>query len=109
MALEDVYQRNLHHRTHRAGWLRAAVLGANDGLVSTASLMIGVTAAKAGGADAQTFLITAGAATRHPPPYVVLKGAPGARVLALGAERVRPSGNSVLVFDQVERRRRGAC
>ena len=29
MALEDVYQRNLHHRTHRAGWLRAAVLGAN--------------------------------------------------------------------------------
>jgi VIT1/CCC1 family predicted Fe2+/Mn2+ transporter len=62
MALEDVYQRNLHHRTHRAGWLRAAVLGANDGLVSTASLMIGVTAAKAGGADAQTFLITAGAA-----------------------------------------------
>lgn len=62
MALEDVYQRNLHHRTHRAGWLRAAVLGANDGLVSTASLMIGVTAAKTGGADAQAFLITAGTA-----------------------------------------------
>jgi VIT1/CCC1 family predicted Fe2+/Mn2+ transporter len=62
MSLEDVYQRNLHHRTHRAGWLRAAVLGANDGLVSTASLMIGVTAAKVGAADAQGFLITAGAA-----------------------------------------------
>ena len=46
MALEDVYARNLEHRTHRAGWLRAAVLGANDGLVSTASLMIGVAAAK---------------------------------------------------------------
>jgi VIT1/CCC1 family predicted Fe2+/Mn2+ transporter len=45
MALEEVYQRNLQHRTHRAGWLRAAVLGANDGLVSTASLMIGVAAA----------------------------------------------------------------
>lgn len=45
MALEEVYQRNLHHRTHRVGWLRAAVLGANDGLVSTASLMIGVAAA----------------------------------------------------------------
>jgi len=59
MALEDVYQRNLHHRTHRAGWLRAAVLGANDGLVSTASLRIGVAAAKAG---EQSFLITAGAA-----------------------------------------------
>ena len=59
MALEDVYQRNLHHRTHRAGWLRAAVLGANDGLVSTASLMIGVAAARAG---EQSFLVTAGAA-----------------------------------------------
>ena len=45
MVLEDVYQRNLHHRTHRAGWLRAAVLGANDGLVSTAALMIGFAAA----------------------------------------------------------------
>lgn len=30
-----------HHKSHRAGWLRAAVLGANDGIVSTASLIIG--------------------------------------------------------------------
>ena len=58
MALEDVYRRNLHHRTHRAGWLRAAVLGANDGLVSTASLMIGVAAARV----SDSFLITAGIA-----------------------------------------------
>ena len=35
------------HRTHRIGWLRAAVLGANDGIVSTASLVIGVSAADA--------------------------------------------------------------
>lgn len=35
------------HRTHRIGWLRAAVLGANDGIVSTASLVIGVAAAQA--------------------------------------------------------------
>jgi len=33
------------HRTGRIGWLRAAVLGANDGIVSTASLVLGVTAA----------------------------------------------------------------
>ena len=59
MGLESVYQRNLHHRAHRAGWLRAAVLGANDGLVSTASLMIGVTAANPGD---DRFLITAGVA-----------------------------------------------
>ena len=35
------------HRSHRVGWLRAAVLGANDGIVSTASLIIGVAAANA--------------------------------------------------------------
>jgi VIT1/CCC1 family predicted Fe2+/Mn2+ transporter len=59
MSLEAIYQRNLQHRTHRAGWLRAAVLGANDGIVSTASLMIGVTAANPGN---DKFLITAGVA-----------------------------------------------
>ena len=57
MPLQDVYLRNTHHKIHKAGWLRAAVLGANDGLVSTASLMIGVSAAQA-----DSFLITAGAA-----------------------------------------------
>jgi len=43
--------RNVHlerHRTERIGWLRAAVLGANDGIVSTASLILGVVAASAG-------------------------------------------------------------
>lgn len=35
------------HRTDRIGWLRAAVLGANDGIVSTASLVVGVAAAHA--------------------------------------------------------------
>jgi vacuolar iron transporter family protein len=35
------------HFTHRVGWLRAAVLGANDGIVSTASLILGVAAAEA--------------------------------------------------------------
>lgn len=42
------------HRTHRTGWLRAAVLGANDGLVSTASLVLGVTAA---GASTKAILV----------------------------------------------------
>jgi VIT1/CCC1 family predicted Fe2+/Mn2+ transporter len=35
------------HRTHRSGWLRAAVLGANDGVLSISSLMLGVAAADA--------------------------------------------------------------
>ena len=42
------------HRNHRIGWLRAAVLGANDGIVSTASLVLGVAAA---GASAANILI----------------------------------------------------
>ena len=36
------------HKTNRSGWLRAAVMGANDGIVSTASLIIGVAAAGTG-------------------------------------------------------------
>lgn len=43
------------HRTHHIGWLRAAVLGANDGIVSTASLIVGVAAANA---SQHTLLIT---------------------------------------------------
>jgi len=39
------------HRTGRIGWLRAAVLGANDGIVSTASLVVGVAAAEAARGD----------------------------------------------------------
>ena len=40
------------HRLARAGWLRAAVLGANDGIVSTASLILGVAAATGGKSEA---------------------------------------------------------
>ena len=43
------------HRTDRIGWLRAAVLGANDGIVSTASLLVGVAAA---GATSNAILMT---------------------------------------------------
>ena len=42
------------HRTHRTGWLRAAVLGANDGIVSTASLVLGVAAT---GASSRSILV----------------------------------------------------
>ncbi len=47
------------HRSHRAGWLRAAVLGANDGIVSTASLLIGVAAA---GSAHESVMLSGGAA-----------------------------------------------
>ena len=47
-----------HHRTQRVGWLRAAVLGANDGIVSTASLIVGVAAAD----TSRPTILTAGVA-----------------------------------------------
>lgn len=43
------------HRAHRIGWLRASVLGANDGVVSVASLVVGIAAS---GAAQQTILLT---------------------------------------------------
>jgi vacuolar iron transporter family protein len=46
------------HRTERIGWLRAAVLGANDGIVSTASLVLGVATAEA----SQSAVLVAGLA-----------------------------------------------
>jgi VIT1/CCC1 family predicted Fe2+/Mn2+ transporter len=46
------------HLSHRSGWLRAAVLGANDGILSTASLVLGVAASGASGAA----IVTAGIA-----------------------------------------------
>lgn len=46
------------HRSHRAAWLRAAVLGVNDGVVSTASLMLGVLAAS----QSDSAILTAGIA-----------------------------------------------
>ena len=45
--LDAVNPHSERHTAGRAGWLRAAVLGANDGLVSTASLMVGVAASSA--------------------------------------------------------------
>lgn len=61
------------HRTEHVGWLRATVLGANDGLVSTASLVVGVAAA---GASANAVLVAgvaglvAGAASMAAGEYV---------------------------------------
>lgn len=49
---------NEEHRSHRAGWLRAAVLGVNDGIVSTSSLMLGVLTAS----TSSKAIITAGIA-----------------------------------------------
>lgn len=56
MAMSTRHQEQ--HRTERIGWLRAAVLGANDGIVSTASLIVGVAASQA----SQSEILVAGIA-----------------------------------------------
>jgi VIT1/CCC1 family predicted Fe2+/Mn2+ transporter len=53
-----VYFHPEHHLVDRIGWLRAAVLGANDGILSTASLIVGVAAA----ASAKGAVLIAGVA-----------------------------------------------
>jgi len=65
-----------HHRIHRSGWLRAAVLGANDGIVSTASLIVGVAAANAARGSiilAGTAGLAAGAMSMAAGEYVSVK------------------------------------
>lgn len=64
------------HRIHRSGWLRAAVLGANDGIVSTSSLIVGVAAAEAGRGNiflAGTAGLVAGAMSMAAGEYVSVK------------------------------------
>src|SRR5690348_9879333 len=58
MAMRASTPRAEVHLSHRSNWLRAAVLGANDGIVSTASLVLGVAASGAG----TTAIVTAGIA-----------------------------------------------
>ena len=62
-----------HHFVHRGQWLRAAVLGANDGIISTASLIVGVAAAAGGRGEILTAAIaglTAGAMSMAAGEYV---------------------------------------
>lgn len=80
-----------NHRSHRIGWLRAAVMGANDGIVSTASLMIGVAFAHA---THETILITgiaglvAGAMSMAAGEYVSVSSQADTEAADLGRERL---------------------
>lgn len=79
------------HRTDRIGWLRAAVLGANDGIVSTASLVVGVAAA---GSDQHSVLVAgvaglmAGAMSMAAGEYVSVHSQADTEKADLARERV---------------------
>lgn len=82
---------NEHHKIQSIGWLRAAVLGANDGIVSTASLIIGVTAS---GTEHATILMTgiaglvAGAMSMATGEYVSVSSQQDTEKAAMNEERL---------------------
>lgn len=78
------------HRTDRIGWLRAAVLGANDGIVSTASLVLGVAAANATQSNvmiAGVAGLVAGAMSMAAGEYVSVRSQADSEQAALNLER----------------------
>lgn len=90
------------HRTGRTGWLRAAVLGANDGIVSTASLVLGVAAAGATHGAVMVAGIAglvAGAMSMAAGEYVSVRSQADSEAAALDLERAELAAD-----DQGERR-----
>ena len=86
-----------HHHAGRVGWLRAAVLGANDGIVSTASLIVGVASASAQTSDvliAGTAALVAGAMSMAAGEYVSVSSQADAEKADLAIERRELSDNA---------------
>jgi VIT1/CCC1 family predicted Fe2+/Mn2+ transporter len=84
------------HRNDRIGWLRAAVLGANDGIVSTASLVIGVAAAHADRSDITVTGVAglvAGAMSMAAGEYVSVASQSDTEQAALATERGELAAN----------------
>ena len=79
-----------HHYVHRAAWLRAAVLGANDGIISTASLIMGVAAAGASQGEILTAAVAgwaAGAMSMAAGEYVSVSSQADSETADLARER----------------------
>jgi VIT1/CCC1 family predicted Fe2+/Mn2+ transporter len=92
------------HRTGRIGWLRAGVLGANDGIVSTASLLLGVAAAQATRADvlvAGVAGLVAGAMSMAAGEYVSVSSQADAEQADLGRERRELATNEALEREEL--------
>lgn len=78
------------HRLHHSGWLRAAVLGANDGIISTASLMMGIAAAQSDSAAillAGVAGLVAGAMSMAAGEYVSVRSQADTEAADLARER----------------------
>jgi vacuolar iron transporter family protein len=92
------------HLVDRIGWLRAAVLGANDGIVSTASLIVGVAAASAKPNDvliAGVAGLVAGAMSMAAGEYVSVSSQSDTEQADLARERTELSGNVESELDEL--------
>lgn len=92
------------HRSERIGWLRAAVLGANDGIVSTASLLLGVAASQAAVRDillAGTAGLMAGALSMAAGEYVSVKSQADTEEADLALERNELAANAEWERDEL--------
>jgi len=92
------------HRVERIGWLRAAVLGANDGIVSTASLIVGVAAAAAGKNDiliAGVAGLVAGAMSMAAGEYVSVSSQSDTERADLARERKELTDNPAFELDEL--------
>jgi VIT1/CCC1 family predicted Fe2+/Mn2+ transporter len=91
MLLRRAGRHSERHRTERIGWLRAAVLGANDGILSTASLVLGVAAANGAHGDVMVAGIAglvAGAMSMAAGEYVSVRSQADSEAASLELERV---------------------
>jgi len=92
------------HRSARGGWLRAAVLGANDGIVSTASLVMGVAASGAGREAiliAGAAALVAGAMSMAAGEYVSVSSQADAEAADLALERHELARDPVLELEEL--------
>ncbi len=92
------------HRTDRIGWLRAAVLGANDGIVSTASLVVGVAAANAASSEilvAGVAGLVAGAMSMAAGEYVSVSSQSDTERADLERERTELAANSEFEHEEL--------
>jgi VIT1/CCC1 family predicted Fe2+/Mn2+ transporter len=93
-----------NHLVGRIGWLRAAVLGANDGIISTASLIVGVAAAAASHSDvliAGVAALVAGAMSMAAGEYVSVSSQSDTEQADLARERKELSENPAFELDEL--------
>jgi len=93
-----------HHLVNRIGWLRAAVLGANDGIISTASLIVGVAAAAATRNDvliAGVAGLVAGAMSMAAGEYVSVSSQSDTEQADLARERKELADNPALELEEL--------